>query len=197
MMLARIPRAIWRNLGTVLLAFGMALAVWVSAVVAADPNVEDEFPRAIPLEMNGLSPELLIVGEVLEQVEVRLGAPQSVIERLDREPNLVQASVNLSGLEAGEHQLAVIVAIDDGPVRILEVVPSEITVNLEKLATSTLAITPSISGVPALGYQTETLSLSESVVQVSGPQSLVVQVDEVLAELDVSEASETMEAEVT
>ena len=32
-------RWIWRNMGTILTAFALAIAVWVSAVVAADPVI--------------------------------------------------------------------------------------------------------------------------------------------------------------
>ena len=46
-------RWLGRNLSTLLLAFVLAVAVWVSAVVAADPNQEAAYSRLVPIDVRG------------------------------------------------------------------------------------------------------------------------------------------------
>ncbi len=63
------------NLPTLLLAFILALAVWVSAVVAADPN-EQHILRPITLEMIGGAPDMVQVEPTANQVRLTIKAPQ-------------------------------------------------------------------------------------------------------------------------
>jgi hypothetical protein len=48
------------NFGTLLLAFVLAVVVWVSAVVTADPNLEQNF-GPVPVELVGLDADMLLV----------------------------------------------------------------------------------------------------------------------------------------
>ena len=57
-------RWIGRNLGTLILAFVLAVVVWVSAVVAADPNQEGVYPSAVDLEIIAQDPALLLTNRV-------------------------------------------------------------------------------------------------------------------------------------
>jgi hypothetical protein len=71
-----------RNLGSFGLAFTLALTVWILAVIAADPDETRLYPRAIPLEVTGQDPRLIITGSLPRQVNLTLRAPQSVWARL-------------------------------------------------------------------------------------------------------------------
>ena len=51
------------NIRTLLLAFVLAVAVWISAVTAADPD-EVRAPLAVPLEIIGQDPSLVITSEL-------------------------------------------------------------------------------------------------------------------------------------
>jgi hypothetical protein len=51
------------NIRKALLAFVLAVSVWVSAVTSADPN-EVRSPLALPLEIVGQDPSLIITGEI-------------------------------------------------------------------------------------------------------------------------------------
>jgi YbbR domain-containing protein len=56
-------------------------------------------------------------------------------------------------------------------------------------------IRPIVSGEPALGFQRDLISIGDSRVVVSGPESLVNQVSEVRAEMDISGARESITKE--
>ena len=185
------------NLSTLLLASVLAVVVWISAVTAANPNVDHI--RPVPLEIVGLDPDMLVVGNVPTQVRVNLEAPSSVMDSMSASENAVQAWVDVSGLEPGTHDLEVQVQVNESfrPVRIGAVVPDIVSVTLEPLLTRTYPVDLEVTGEPAVGYQKGALSYEPSSVIVSGAASLVTQVEEVQASLDISGAIETVERDVT
>jgi YbbR domain-containing protein len=196
-MASRLVRRIWSNLGTFALSFVLAMAVWISAVVAADPNEECAQPNTVSLEVTGKDSDLLVIGELPKTISVRLQAPTSICRELASQPELVRAFVDLTGILEGDHTLLVAVDPTIQPVRILEILPREIIIVLEELARIELPIATMLSGEPARGFQTEPPVLEFERAQVSGPQSLVERVVEIWAELDIGGAQATISEEVS
>ena len=174
------------NLKTFLLACIMAIAVWVSAVTAADPDEVRVFPRTIPLEVLGQDPRLVIVGSLPERVNVTLRAPRSTWEQLTSTDGQVRAFLDLSGLEAGEHNLEVKLQVITQPVRVISMTPQTLDVNLELLATKVLPIQLSIRGEPAVGYEAGSVHISPPEGTISGSQSRVEQVIDVRSDLSIA-----------
>src|SRR3989304_8241396 len=92
---------LWSSLGTLLLSFALAFAVWVSAVVAADPSAERDFPTPLPLEVRGMSSGLILVGDIPTEVVLRLSAPVSLWDRLTSGVGTVTAYIDLGNLGPG------------------------------------------------------------------------------------------------
>ena len=166
-------RVIGTNLKTLLWALILALAVWVAAVTAADPDEERSLPTPIQVEVVGQDSGLVISSEYPRTVEISLRAPVSVWERLDNEPASVRAILDLSGLSSGEHAVNIQVQVNERPVKIVSVTPANVTLSLEPVATRTVAVELSIAGQPATGYQSGEPSLDPLQVVVAGPESLV------------------------
>lgn len=160
---------------TFLLALVLGVSVWVSAVTGADPDEVRIYPDPIPLEKIGLDPSLIITSKVPASVEITLRAPKSVWEQLTAQENSVQATLDLSGLSAGEHTLEIQNRVLAAPYQIVLADPGTVTVTLEPLATQTLPINISLSGLPAIGYQAGDVNITPTEVAISGPESLVNQ----------------------
>ena len=96
MVMRRLLRSLWENIGTLLLALALAFAVWISAVVAADPNEERNYPNTVSLEVRGQDPGTTMLGEVPGSISVRLSAPTSLWDQLSTEAGLVEAYVDVS-----------------------------------------------------------------------------------------------------
>lgn len=184
-------RSLLRNISTIVLALILAVVVWVSAVVVADPNQEKDL-RPVTLERLGLDPNLLIVGDFQGQLRLTLQAPQSIWKRIEENPALVHAWVDLTGLPAGEHMVEVKIRIETSPVRVIEIEPEEILVRLEPLVQRDFPVTFIVTGDLPLGYRSGEPDLSPVLVVVSGAQSKVEQVAEVRGELDITGAIETI-----
>jgi YbbR domain-containing protein len=185
------------NLSTFLLAIVLAVVVWISAVTAANPNVDQT--RPVPLEILGLDLDMLVVGSVPNQVRVSLEAPSSVMDSMSASDNAVQAWVTVSGLEPGTHDLEVQVQVNESfrPVRVGDVIPDIVSITLEPLLTRTYPVELEVTGEPAVGYQKGIPRYEPTSVIISGAASLVSQVEEVQASLDISGAIETVERDVT
>ncbi|MGE5376190.1 MAG: YbbR-like domain-containing protein [Bacteroidota bacterium] len=161
------------NLRTFFLALILGVAVWVSAVSAADPDEAKQFPRPIPIEIIGQDSSLILTNEVPPTMNVSLRAPRSVWDNLVTQDDSVRAILDLTGLGAGEHQVDLKIQVALRPTQIIAASPKTVTVDLESFDTKPLDMTLSLTGQPAAGYQVGEATMGTKQVVVSGPASLV------------------------
>ena len=185
-------RWLGRNLSTLLMAFILAVVVWVSAILAVDPNEERTYPRAVTLEISGLDPGLLQVGRIPAQVRVTIDAPRSVWDQLTFNTDRVRAWIDLSGYTVGEYQAPVRVQVNANPARVVKIDPEVVEVELEALVAREFPIDLAITGEPALGYRAGSAQLDPVSVTVTGPESIVAKVDRVTARVDISNSNDTI-----
>jgi YbbR domain-containing protein len=186
-------RWIAANFRTFLLAFVLAIAVWVTAVTSANPDETQIYPHPIPIEFIGQDPGLIMTGgSVPQQVEVTLRAPHSVLQSLTAGDASIRAVVDLTGLSTGTHQVTVQVQIGISPVLITSVTPKTFDLSLETQVTRTLAINLTLNGSPATGYEVGTPALSPAEVVITGAESLVSKIDRVQATLDLTNARQNI-----
>jgi YbbR domain-containing protein len=184
------------NLSTLVLALALAVVVWISAVTAANPNVERS--RTVPLEILGLDPDMLVIGPVPTQVRLTLEAPTSVMESMSASESSVRAWVDVSGLEPGTHDLEVQITVNEAfqPVRVGSPVPDIVSISLESLVTRTYPVNLEVTGEPTVGYRRGSPTYEPASATISGAASLVNQIEEVQAFIDISGAVETVERDV-
>jgi YbbR domain-containing protein len=162
-----------KNLRTFLLALALGVSVWVSAVSEADPNDVRTYPNPIPLEIVGQDPSLVLTSEIPPTVQVTLRAPRSVWETLTTNEDAIRATLDLSGLSAGEHTQPIQLTILERPYQLILMNPAAVTLNLESLVNQTYPLVLSVSGQPAAGYQAGDATMDLTEVTISGPESLV------------------------
>jgi YbbR domain-containing protein len=178
-------RWISENYRTFLWAFVLSIAVWVSAVTSADPDETRTLSSAVPVQIIGQDPGLVISSEVPDEVEVTLRAPRSVWDVIEADPQVVQAILDLSGMSSGAHSLGLQIQINARPVQIVSVSPRVVTFELEALSTQTLSVDLSLTGEPAIGYQVGDASLDPLEVVVAGAESQVRKVERARISVDL------------
>jgi YbbR domain-containing protein len=186
-----------RSLPSLLLAFALAVTVWISAVTENDPTERRVFASPVPIEVIGQDPGLLLLGDVPPQISLTLNAPRSMWAKLNGQPGLIRALIDLSGLEEGSYQIPVQVQLDARPVEIISYAPSSVQVTLEEFASKSMAARLILRGEVATGFQAMAPVLSPAALTVSGPRSLVNQVSEVRASLDLNRTSQDVERVLT
>lgn len=188
-----VPR-LGQNLRTLLLAFLLALVVWVSAVTAANPDEARVF-TSVALEVVGKAPEMLVTSNnIPETVVVTLYAPRSLLDRYESNQGaLLRAWVDLTGYESGAHQVPVQVAYQLRPTNLVQVEPLFLDITLDRLVSEPRPVRLQVSGSLTRGYQAETPLLEMDTAAVSGPQALVARVVELRAVLNINNATEDIE----
>jgi YbbR domain-containing protein len=180
------------NLRTLLLAFILAIAVWISAVTSADPDETREFPNPVPVEFIGQDTGLVAIGSMPTSVQLTLRAPHSVWDKLTTEENAVRAVADLTGLGAGKHTITIHIQIAVRPVRVISVTPETFDMALEPLITRKIQVELSLIGEPAIGYQAGAPVLNPGEVVISGPESIVTQVQNISTTLDLTGARQSI-----
>jgi len=186
-------RWISENYRTFLWAFVLSVAVWVSAVTSADPDETRALSPAIPLQVIGQDPSLVISSELPSEIEVTLRAPRSVWDVIEADPQAAQVILDLSGLSSGEHSLELQVQINARPVQIVTVSPHTVSFMLEALSTQTFDIDLSLTGEAAVGYQAGEVSLDPITVAVSGAESQALKVARARVSVNLSGIRENID----
>ncbi|MCJ7715314.1 MAG: CdaR family protein [Anaerolineales bacterium] len=191
----KLLRWLGKNLTSLILSLLLAIVIWTSAVISANPNVETEL--TIPLEVIQLATDIAIVDPLPETITIKILAPESIILQLEEE-NPIDANINLTDIGAGTYLFPVKVQIPDQlkPIRILEQTPKQLKLKVSNLITKSLSISIQIEGEPAIGYKTGGLERDEILAIFTGQESKVNQVAAVVGVLDISDAKETISTDL-
>jgi YbbR domain-containing protein len=168
----------FRHLGLKVLAIALATLLWLT--VAGEHVVERSL--RVPLEFRNIPAQLEITGDTPDTVEVRLRGSSAVLGRLD--PGEVVAVLDLAGGRPGSRLFHLRNDEVRAPfgVEVAQVVPSTVSLELEKSATRMLPVIPAVLGDPAPGFVVGRRTAEPATVKVIGPESHVRQLAEATTE---------------
>jgi YbbR domain-containing protein len=172
------------NIGSLVLAFVLALAVWVNAVSIDDPDEVHTLTVPAPILISGLSADRVSIGGDQASVQVTIRAPRSVWSRL--QPGRVQVEADLSGKGIGTFTVPLVAIIAERPARVDKIEPADIQLSVEQLETRTLPVRVELSGQLAVGFAAGTPTVLPLQAVISGPASLVDRVVEVVAPMSIT-----------
>ena len=191
-------RAVLRWMGStvplMILALVLASLAWVGALEQEDPTRQERYPQAIPVMLTGLPDGMVVVGTFDAHVQVTVRAPQSVWNTLKVDD--FAATVDLTGLEAGVHQLPVRVTLNKRPSQVILVEPQTVTLELEPQAERSVPVQVQVEGEPAIGYLRQTPTITPTRVKATGPGPYVEQIHLVVARISVQGAIADVEQEL-
>lgn len=190
-------RGFVRQLPTLLFAFALAVIIWAIAVNSSDPSLQKAYPSTVAVEVMGQSPDLVLTSTLPGSVSITMRAPTSIWTAMIDEKVPVRATIDLSGLDAGPHTVPVQIEVGIKPVEIVSYNPRSVDVTLEPLISNEFDINVVNNTNPAIGYQAGTPHLDVSAATVSGAQSLVSEVAEVRATLDLEQATSDINQQIT
>ncbi len=185
----------WMGSTVPLMALALVLAslAWVVALEQEDPTQQERYPQAIPVVLTGLSDGMVIVGTFDTRVQVTVRAPQSVWSTLKIDD--FAATVDLTGLEAGVHQLPIQVRLNKRPSQVVFVEPQTVTLELEPRIERSFRVQIQVEGEPAIGYQPLTSTLTPTLVIASGPGPYIDRIAQIVARVSVQDAIADVEQE--
>jgi YbbR domain-containing protein len=177
-----------------LLALILATAVWVNAVATQDPDETRTLSVPLAVTVQGLKEGLVAQGYQNIGAQVTLRAPRSVWDRLS--PDTVLVLADLTGKTEGTYSIPLKVATKLTPVRVEKLEPASVQILIDHLATRSLAVHVELTGSLALGFQAGTPTPDPATVSVSGPQTLVDSVAEVVATVNVEGLRSSMDQNI-
>lgn len=170
-----------------LLALVLSLALWTYVSFTLNPSRQGNFEVAVSITP---PPEILVVvdpntGQPLDlQVRTRLqvSGPEADLDLWSDDS--FRATVDLSGLEAGTHDVPITV---EGPpsARVRNLEPAQLSVRLEPEQRRTVAVEPVTSGSVPFLFQADTPRISVQEATVTGPAALVAQVARIIVPISL------------
>ncbi len=158
------------NFGLVALALLLSTSLWVLVVNDQNPERTDTSDFAIPVEVAKVPPGLVVMSS-LEPVRFKIRAPKDKWNSL--RTTSFRAYVDLSHQGPGIQAVSVIAESSDPQIRVLEVVPSTVSVRLEEIQERTIPVKVNLVGNVPFGYVYRTPKVDPEVVVASGPASLL------------------------
>jgi YbbR domain-containing protein len=168
----------FRNLGLKVLAIALASLLWLTV---AGQHIVERSVR-VPLEFRNIPIPLQIVGNTPDTIDVRVRGSSAVLTRL--QPGEIVAVLDVSGGRTGSRLFQVRADEVRAPfgVEVTQVVPSTLTLELERSASRRVPIMPAVDGQPAPGYVVGTKTVEPASVEITGPESRVRQISEATTE---------------
>jgi hypothetical protein len=168
----------FRHLGLKVLAIALATLLWLT--VAGEHVVERSL--RVPLEFRNIPPQLEITGDPPDNVDVRLRGSSAVLGRLD--PGEVVAVLDLAGGRPGSRLFHLRNDEVRAPfgVEVAQVIPSTVSLELEKSATRMVPVIPAVLGEPAAGFVVGRRTAEPATVRIIGPESHVRELAEATTE---------------
>lgn len=189
-------RSLLENMASVLLALILALLVWMAAVNEQNPMQSGVFGEPIPVEIVNKPAGLDFVNpsRITEYVQVSIRAPRSVWNTLKGSD--FRAVVDLTGLGAGTHDVAIAVKCSEPSARVESIQPARLNIRLEEVLEKVFEVRVRIMDDPALGYEARTPVVEPPTVKVIGPMSRVNQVQLVVADVYLRRTKTSVQRDV-
>jgi YbbR domain-containing protein len=181
------------NLGYKVLAIVIALFLWL--VARGSSSVERGFD--IPVVLQGVPDELVVVDQGADVVNVRLLGTRSALRNFN--PEQLEYPLEISEAKPGQADFEVDLSRFDLPrgARVVSRSPSRIELSLERRIAKTVKVKPDLDGQLAEGFRVTKITVDPPRVRITGARSEVLRLSEVATEtIDVAGASGAVEREV-
>ncbi len=183
------------NLGTLALAFILAIFVWVAVNRETNPIQEVPFDQPVPIVMLNQPAGTQVTNEPEDSIRVVVRGPRLETDAL--QPEDLSAVIDLSVIDYNGVDVPVTVSVNNPLVSIVEQDIASVHVRLEEFRHFSVPITPTIVGVPALGHVSGEPMVEPSSVTVEGPASILDQINSAWARVSIEGERETVHQSVT
>jgi YbbR domain-containing protein len=188
-------RSLRENTGLAAVSVVLAFGLWILVTDAENPTRSRVLPVDLAVEPVNVPADVVVDGDV-PPVRVRVRVEDHVFDSLSTSD--FSATVDLEGLSVGQYELAAEVRTlsSRGGLRVEEVLPSRVDVNLAPLVSKDVTIVLGIEGAPPDGYAVNDPTTDERAARVSGPQSRVDLVTQAFAAINVAGRTRSIDQSV-
>ncbi len=183
------------NRGLAALSIVLAFGLWIFVTDTENPTRTRVLPIDIVVEPIQVPDDVAIASDIAP-VRLRITVADDVFDSLAASD--FEATVDLDGLTVGSYELPVDVRAftGRGGLRIDDVLPGTVTVDLAPLTIKSVPVQIEVAGSPATGYTMSPPVLDDETVLVTGPQDDVDEVSQVTATIDVTARTSSVDQAV-
>jgi YbbR domain-containing protein len=158
-----------KNLPFKLVSLAIAVMLWWA--VGRDSAIE--IPMTVPLEFQHAPSNLLINSDYPFQAQITLRGPEHLLQEV--RPSQVHAVLDLEGAGPGERTYDLSTSQVQAPrnVKVVQVVPAQFHISLDRSATRTVEVQPRAIGTLLGGYGIKSMEVVPSKVTIVGPEKRV------------------------
>jgi YbbR domain-containing protein len=190
----RFRRWLVRNWGLKLLAFLLALVLWLTLI--PEERTFSEKSLTVPLETHNLPADLELVERPPAAIDLTVRAPNRVIDQIT--PANVIAKLNLANATIAQLEYPLndsMISVPAGAT-VVKIYPSKVRIRLERTEEAVLEIVPEIIGEIRDGLRIEKVEAVPASVVVKGPRNRIKKQDRVrTTPIDVSAFTQSSEVE--
>jgi YbbR domain-containing protein len=170
--------AVFRHVGLKVVSIALAALLWL--IVSGEQIVERAL--RIPLEFTNQPPQLEAIGDAPTVVDVRIRGSSGALARIAA--GELVAVLDLRAARAGQRLFHLTNADVRAPfgIEVVQVTPSNVSMQFEYSATKIVPVVPGIEGEPAPGFVVGTVSANPPTVEVVGPASTLRSLTDAITE---------------
>ncbi|MGN0412234.1 MAG: YbbR-like domain-containing protein [Lachnospiraceae bacterium] len=182
-----------RNWGLKVASFIFAVALWLVVVNVNDPTIRYSWSNIpVTIENGDMITSQGMIYEVLDGTDVvskvTIQAPKSVIQNIDKSDIIATAdmsklnSVNTISIDFSVSRYSSQISSIRGSI-------DSVKVNIENMKSKSMVLQTSVEGEAPDGYMVGNVSTDQNLIRISGPESLVDQIESAGIKVDMSTLS--------
>lgn len=177
-----------------LAALFVAVVVWITAELDADPISVQRLGERVPIEVI-TTPNVIVTDQSVSRALVLIRAQQSTFDELS--PDNVQVFADLQSVtELGEQRVSLDWRIvGDYQASVVTISPPQITVTLERRQERFVPLEVELTGLPPASVEANVNIPSVDQVLISGPEAMVSRVDVARIRVDLTNQRESAQIE--
>lgn len=188
-------KTLTNNLGLKILALIIAMILWMAVVNISDPvtttkiyDVPVKFRNEEVMTEAGF---VYTVKDGTDFVKVTVTAPRSVLSTLDKNDFNIVADLSE---RRSDNTVPLSWSVNKSKIEDVTLGHDDVILEVEELVTRQIAVELATEGVPMNGYAVGEVTAEPNLITVSGPASVMSEVERVKATLDIDECFETVQA---
>jgi YbbR domain-containing protein len=132
-----------------------------------------EMDITVPLELQNVPARLVVVGDIIDEVNVRIKGRERVLQRTSSKS--IHASLDLKDAREGDNVYFLDPSVISVPdyVGVIRINPQRIVIHAESLSKKDVPVVVDYYGAPAPGFKIGRVKTVPSSVTVEGPRSIV------------------------
>jgi len=169
----------------------LAFAVILWFYVNSKGGVEMEM--TVPLELKNIPPSLVVVGDMINDVNVRIKGHERILQGITAQG--LRAVLDLTKVREGDNVYFLdpsVIAVPSN-TQITWINPRRVVIRAEALLKRTVQVSARVYGMPAAGYRIDRVEVTPAWVTVEGARSIVDPLTQLVTDpIDVTGARKTI-----